>query len=280
MNRPTRESIFKDTSRRMRADFEDARNNVPHRGEAGGEGEEIIRHFLNAHLPSRYKATNGFVIDKDDNISGHTDVILYDALNCPVYRTSDRGMIIPNDNVTAVFEVKFSLTTSTLDSALKKVHELKNLNKTPHSPDHKKGEQIATYGVIFAFESKIKYETVFEHWHKNLSDDNPLHNSCSMIVVLDQGVFATCMDIPGSGGAPADIQGISPSPIGTKLGIAYFEYKDLTLDIMLRLLIGHLTFFRHRIDHPGFNFRSLGPVPSIWIGEYTGPQNIVYMKKD
>lgn len=280
MNKTTRESIFRDAARRMRADFEDVRNNVPHKGEAGGEGEEIVRQFLNAHLPNRYKATNGFVIDKDDNVSGHIDVIIYDALNCPAYRTSEKGMIIPNDNVTAVFEVKFTLTTTTLKSALEKIHELKNLTKTPLLHDHTQGEQIATYGVIFTFESNIKYETVFDYWHICLDIKNPLHNSCSMIVVLDQGLFVTCMDIPGHGGAPADIQGISPSPVGTRIGITYLEYKELTLDTMMRLLLAHLTFFRHRIDHPGFNFRSIGSVPTKWIGEYTADKEIYYIKKD
>jgi hypothetical protein len=34
VNKPTRKTIFKDIAKKMRADFEDARNNVPHRGEA------------------------------------------------------------------------------------------------------------------------------------------------------------------------------------------------------------------------------------------------------
>ena len=60
MNHPTRESIFRDAAKTMRAAFEDARNNVPQRGEAGGEGEEIVRRFLSQHLPKRFAVTNGF----------------------------------------------------------------------------------------------------------------------------------------------------------------------------------------------------------------------------
>jgi len=122
---------------------------VPHRGQAGGEGEAIVRHFLNDHLPGRYRATGGFIIDKRDGMSGHVDVIVYDALNCPVYRTSSEGMVVPNDNVAAVVEVKFQLTTTTLDEALDKIHEVKNLAKTPLADAHPPGQIIGTQGVIF-----------------------------------------------------------------------------------------------------------------------------------
>ena len=129
MNQPTRESIFRDAAKTMRAMFEDARNNVPHRGEAGGEGEQIVQRFLTQHLPNRFSVTNGFVIDREDNISGYTDLIIYDAHNCPAYRTSERGMILPNDNVASVVEVKFQLTTTTLDDAINKLHELRKSDR-------------------------------------------------------------------------------------------------------------------------------------------------------
>lgn len=268
--RPTRESIFQDAARRMRAEFEDARHNVPHRGEAGGEGEAIVRQFLNSHLPGRFRATGGFIIDKTDQVSGHADVIVYDSLNCPVYRTSERGMIVPNDNVAAFVEVKFTLTTTLLDSAIDKIHEAKNLTKTAIPPNRKppdQPEQINTYGIVFGFQSELGRETVIDRWHGRLTDKNPLHNSCNMVVILDRGVWVTVVGIPGHGAAPATLEGIPPmTPPGTRLGIAYLEYGDRTLDAMMRLLLAHLTFFRHRVDHPGFNFAALGQMPVKWIG--------------
>ncbi|HEV2339221.1 MAG TPA: hypothetical protein VGT05_00455 [Patescibacteria group bacterium] len=44
MPTPSRSS-FLDASRKLRADFEDARNNVPHRGSAGGEGEAVKKFY-------------------------------------------------------------------------------------------------------------------------------------------------------------------------------------------------------------------------------------------
>ncbi|MGA2862946.1 MAG: DUF6602 domain-containing protein [Verrucomicrobiota bacterium] len=281
MNHPTRESIFRDAAKTMRAAFEDARNNVPHRGEAGGEGEEIVRRFLSQHLPKRFAVTNGFVIDREDKISGHTDVIVYDAHNCPVYRTSERGMILPNDNVASVIEVKFQLTTTTLDVGIAKMHELRNLAKTPFppSPDDMPLGLKGTYGVIFAFESSLKPETVMERWRSKLTDRNPLHQSLSLIVVLDKGVFTTFVRLPGRGPAPAVIHGVSQHAPGTSVGVMYYDTGDMALDVFLRLLLAHLTFFRHRVDHPGFGFTGSDRVMAVEFGQYVSPSEIRYSQR-
>lgn len=278
MNQPTRESIFRDAAKTMRAAFEDARNNVPHRGEAGGEGEQIVQRFLKQHLPKRFSVTNGFVIDREDKISGHTDVIIYDAHNCPVYRTSERGMILPNDNVASVIEVKFQLTTTTLDDAINKLHELRNLAKTPFppSPDDMPLGLKETYGVIFAFGSELKPDAIMQRWKSRLTESNPLHHSLSLIIILDKGVFTTFIRIPGRGPAPAIIHGPSQHALGTRIGVMYYDTGDMALDVFLRLLLAHLTFFRHRIDHPGFAFSGSDRVLGIDFGEYVGTSEIRY----
>jgi len=268
-----------DASRKMRADFEDARNNLPHKGQAGGKGEEILRSFLNEHLPGRFKATDGFIIDNKNQISGHMDVIIYDVFNCPIYRTSKHGMIIPNDNVASVFEVKFVLTSSLLVSALNKINEAKNLHKTPLTQYHPPAEFITTYGVIFAFESQLNFEKVFTYLRGNLTESNPLHNSCSMIVVLDNGIFITCIELPDSTRAACNFQNVSICPVGTKVGFAYFELGAHALDFMLRHLLLHLTFFRHRVDHPGFELGPFKNAHTIWIGAYVEKDTIAYLQK-
>lgn len=278
MEKPTRESIFRSAARQMRSNFQEIRDNVPHHGEAGGEGEKIVRDFLNEHLPGRFRAASGFIIDRNDEMSGHTDVIIYDVLNCPVYRTAERAMIIPNDNIAAVIEVKFKLTTQELDDALNKIHKVKNLTKTKLLPPF--GPQnIETYGMIFAFECDLKHETVTDRWHAKLNERTPLHNSCSTIAVLDRGLFTTCAAIPGHPPATATIMAVSArAQAGTQVGIGYIETKDDTLDQMMRLLLGHLSLFRHHVDHPGFNFGKFSPIPVKWVGKFTGPGQIVYEK--
>ena len=276
-DKPTRQSIFTDAARIMRATFEEIRKNVPHHGEAGGEGEEIIRNFLNTHLPSRFRASSGFIIDRANTVSGQTDVIVYDALNCPAYRVSERGMILPNDNVAAVVEVKFQLTATMLRSSLAKIHELKTLTKTPIAPNTPGITESSTYGIIFGFESDLSADALLRIWHEEFSGDHQLHSSASLIVILDRAIATTVMDIPGSGPAPVSFQTVFLCPAGSKVGITYFEYGERVLDAMMRLLLSHLSLFRHRIDHPGFDFDQFGPCPTRWVGHYPRDGHVEYM---
>jgi hypothetical protein len=280
MNQPSRESIFTEAAKRMRADFEDARQNIPHAGEKGSEGEAILRKFLNEHMPGRFQATTGFIIDKKDGISGQEDVIVYDHLNCPVYKTMERGRIIPNDNVAAVIEVKFKLDGAAMVDAFSKIHQAKGLAKSALTPGEEDSPLMGTtFGALFAFESVLKPETVVDQWHALLSETNPLHNSCSIIVVLDKGIFFTAAEVPGHGFNPAMFQGPGKWPVGTKLGIGYMELGQNALDSMLRLLLAHLTFFRHRVDHPGFKFGAATQTFWLQVGEVDRKQSIIYSLK-
>ena len=101
MNKLTRQDIFEQAAKKLRQDFE-ALAVIPHRGAKGGESERLVREFLNRHLPGRFKAGAGFVIDKVGNVSRQLDVVIYDAMNCPVYRWSEEAAIFPADNVAAV----------------------------------------------------------------------------------------------------------------------------------------------------------------------------------
>jgi hypothetical protein len=108
MQQVTRQQIFAQAAKKLRQDFEEL-STVPHAGLKGHEAEEIVRKFLKGHLPKRFDVGSGFVIDPGDNVSKQTDLIIYDALNCPVYRASENAAIIPSDNVASVIEVKSRL---------------------------------------------------------------------------------------------------------------------------------------------------------------------------
>ncbi len=58
----------------------------PHYGERGTESEIILQKFLNEHLPKRFSADTGLIIDDNNKISSQIDVIIYDSLNSPVYQ--------------------------------------------------------------------------------------------------------------------------------------------------------------------------------------------------
>jgi hypothetical protein len=78
--------LISSAAKKLRDDFEYIRETNSHSGEKGGETEEKVRGFLNGHIPKRFQATAGFVIDVDNQMSDHQDVIIYDAQSTPVYR--------------------------------------------------------------------------------------------------------------------------------------------------------------------------------------------------
>jgi hypothetical protein len=91
MTQVTRKEIFAQAAKKLRADFEEVKATVLHGGLKGGEAEDLVRKFLQGHLPKRFDAGSGLVIDPHDQLSKQMDVIIYDALNCPVYRTSEKA---------------------------------------------------------------------------------------------------------------------------------------------------------------------------------------------
>lgn len=162
MVNPTRQTIFSQAARKLRHDFEEL-SVVPHSGLKGYQAEKIIRDFLNDHLPKRFSAGAGFIIDPYDNISKQTDVVIYDALNCPVYRASDEAAIFPSSNVAAVVEVKSSLDKERLEEAFNNVLKAKQLVKyrLPESPFPITSQ---TLGCLFAFSSSLTLDKITEHY--------------------------------------------------------------------------------------------------------------------
>lgn len=269
MNRPTRETIFRDAAKRLRMEFEDARN-IPHSGERGKEGEEIIKNFLNKHLPKRFLAGSGFIIDNEDNVSKQTDVIIYDALNCPVYKSGEASLILPNDNVACVIEVKSKINKTNLKDAFQNISQAKQLRKTPSNSTTGDLVITETLGIIFAFECETAPETIAENFYKlfRAVPWNEWQHHPNFITILDKGIITTASQLPGSDQpSPAMIYGIPPSiPEDTKLQIIYLAEMEATLDQFLRLLLAHLSYFRHRISHPGFEWipKPGGGIRKIW----------------
>ena len=106
---PTIRDLFLETGHQLRAEFEEIKQNNPHYAERGAEAEDVLKQFLNDHLPQRFKAESGLVIDNANEVSRQCDVLIYDALNSPTYRRGSRVLILSSDNVASVVEVKTRL---------------------------------------------------------------------------------------------------------------------------------------------------------------------------
>ncbi|MFZ5506418.1 MAG: DUF6602 domain-containing protein, partial [Pseudomonadota bacterium] len=154
------------------------------------EAEEIIRQFLNGHLPKRFTAAAGFITDPLGAVSSQTDVIIYDSYNCPVYRASDTAGIFPSNNVAAVVEVKSRLTGEAVADAAQKIARIKALTKTKPA-DLPFRVSAQTLGVLFAFASDISLPKVLDHYVESIRHHG-LGRHIDFIAVLDRGLVTLC----------------------------------------------------------------------------------------
>jgi hypothetical protein len=251
--------LFNDAAKKLRADFEFIRTTNPHPGEKGAEAENVVRDFLNHHLPQRFRATSGIIIDTANSLSPQTDVIVYDALTSPVYRYSEEMLMLPLDMVAAVIEVKSRLNKQDIEDGYKKIAACKRLKKTPVSVGDQQAtgsdlKSVATCGVVFGFGSDTSLATLAQHV-ENLNSQYEPSAWPDLIVLLDSGTIGYGVQFPGAGSMghmmpPADDNFAVP-PMNIYLILR--EDGDFTLNRFFILLLSHLTFFPRRIGTPPFD---------------------------
>lgn len=262
MSTTSRQQIFAQASLKLRKDFEEL-SVVPHNALKGGEAEKLVRTFLKEHLPRRFDVGGGFIIDRLDNVSKQTDVIIYDALNCPVYRASEDAGIFPSDNVAATVEVKSRLDKNELVASFNNILATKKLAKTP--PPEFGFITAQTMGCVFAFDSAISFEKICEHYSDMLREIG-IGNHIDIILVLDKGVLTVWSKPPTFKKWGRYIhEGVAVKELseGLHFALATEELGVDSLDLFLRYLLTQLTFFRGIIDHPGFDWSSNSAVPGI-----------------
>lgn len=249
----TRREIFALAAKQLRQDFH-ALSVIPHSGAKGGEAELLVRRFLNEHLPKRFAASSGFIIDPRDNVSKQTDVIIYDAFNCAMYRASENAAIFPSTNVVAVVEVKSILDKEKLEEAFENIAAVKALSKAklPLPPGFLNSYQ--TLGTVFAFDCSITLRTLASHYG-DLIRKHGLGRHIDQIVVLDKGIIGLAGKPRGHGWNPIVYEGAGGAAgEGTHIAVGVQELKSDSLDGFLRLLLAKLDLFPSFLGHPGFDW--------------------------
>ena len=99
---------------------------VRHSGDRGENREQDLRDFLQKHLPKKYGVTKGEIITQAGKHSHAADIIIYDALNCPVLY-SQRTAVLPVEGIYGIIEVKTKLSKSEFQDDIKKIERFKNL---------------------------------------------------------------------------------------------------------------------------------------------------------
>jgi hypothetical protein len=259
--------LIQSAGQQLRQDFKEIQKNNPHAAESGAEAELIVKSFLKDRLPRRFDIESGLVVGQDGTVSRQTDLIIFDALNSPVYRKGPRVHILPRDNVAAVIEVKSKLNKDQLEDAVKKIASVKIIKPTPITNVDQPvtfSDMIMTntLGCVFAFDSYTSLATLAD----NLKETNSNYDSScwiDLVVVLDKGYIGYAIQLPfgqhfpGWFGGPC-VEGFLIPPY--YIHLVKHESGNLTLNHFFVKLMAHLTFFRKRSS---IDFGSvLGPDPN------------------
>lgn len=176
----------------MRAKFDESAV-VSHPGDKGENREEILSEFLRAHLPHRYGVTKGQILTGSGNLSHSADIIIFDAINCPVLFHS-RTAVLPIEGVYGIIEVKSRLSKAELLDAMGKIEAFKRLAPRGLSVVRTR-EYVAVdrpsrpFGAIFGFElegnSLNSLTQNFKEEHDRIHDVNFFTN---LVCVLGGGL--------------------------------------------------------------------------------------------
>lgn len=257
---PTISELFSEAAAFMRAEFEFIRKSNPHPGDKGEEIENVLITFLNEHLPKRFRATSGLVIDDENRLSKQTDVIIYDAFSSPVYRSSSKTQIVPVDSVASVIEVKARLNKKDLQDSFEKIASCKALKKRPFEGIDQKStgstlETVATLGIIFGFDSDTSINSLAGSMNELMAKyDSDLWPE--IMVILDKGMVGFAIQYPGEEGFPGSIA----LPHGNNfvippmfIHLVVHNDGEYTFNRFFTRLLSHLTFYPRRPSTPSFD---------------------------
>lgn len=167
---------------------------IEHSGDKGENRESILRGFLEKQLPPRYGVTKGEILTPEGNRSQSADVIIYDAVNCPLLY-ADRTAILPIEGVYGIIEVKSTLSKAELVDALTKVRRFKELAPRNLSPIETR-EYVTLlrpsrpFGIVFGFQhGDNSLESLHGNWRDFNQEAHYVNLFANLIVVLGSGLI-------------------------------------------------------------------------------------------
>lgn len=164
---------------------------VQHKGDRGENREVLLREFLEEHLPKRYGVAKGEVITKAGDQSHSADVIVYDAIECPVlYSAGTR--IFPIEGVYGIIEVKSTMSKAEFVDASHKIESFKRL--APRDLSVIETREYMTlqrpsrpFGIAFGYSlgdnSLDSLQANFEERHAEVHDVNYFVNLLAVVGV-------------------------------------------------------------------------------------------------
>jgi Domain of unknown function (DUF6602) len=124
---PVIEAYWEGVLQRLQAEVDVFARLVRHSGEQGRENEVALQRLLERLVPARFGVGSGLIIDRHDNYSKQTDLVVYDLADEPSVLAQTTQLIYPIESVLAAIEVKTTLRDADITDCIQKKKALLNL---------------------------------------------------------------------------------------------------------------------------------------------------------
>lgn len=184
--------LFASIEQTMLARFREA-GFIKHAGDKGENREHILREFLSTHLPKKYGVAKGEIVTKEGQHSHSADIVIYDAVNCPILY-SERTAIIPIEGVFGVIEVKSSLSKAEFVGAARQIEAFKRMAPrelglietreyvTVHRPSR-------PFGIIVGFDlASNSLDSLSRNWQELNAEIHNVNFFLNYFCVLGEGL--------------------------------------------------------------------------------------------
>jgi hypothetical protein len=200
MATPNYQQVLDSEANRLVNELAELRSMIQHTGSKGTAVEQMIAGMLRRFIPDDYVITSGFVFNERGKLSPQQDILVVrnDRVG-PLGHYAGFG-VYPIENVMAAIEVKTTLTTAELDSALNSLEKISGLapNVPGHNPfiSNKPGYLLRAkipicgpFTAIVALETNVQQSTILSR-AKAHSTNLKIGTRVNLIQVLDHS--ATC----------------------------------------------------------------------------------------
>ena len=167
---------------------------VQHGGDKGENREEILRQFLKERLPQRYGIAKGEILDPSGVHSHSADLIIYDALNCPVLFTG-KTAVLPIEGVYGIIEVKSRLSKQKLLDACEKIEDFKRLAPRELSIIETRSyvtvhRATRPFGIVLAYQlDQNSLESLRDNWEIENRRIHDVNYFVNLVAVLGEGLL-------------------------------------------------------------------------------------------
>lgn len=223
-----------------------------HRGESGRARElAVATELLERFLPRKLAVASGEAVATDGSVSAQHDILIYDALETPVFDDANGSVVVPIEGVYAVVEVASSLDTAKLQQDAGKINRIKNMPKASDTAYFRRdfpvlhgfniyGREFRDFPVLgfsFAYAS-ARLETLGDAL-SGIDEDIAMEHSVDMICTLDHGCIANGVPAHTTEGEAifTSWQGC-PAPETSRFAIPVDPDSQPGVSLMLLYLLG------------------------------------------